>query len=201
MDFVYVWGILRIAGTPPDYDKLGRLQEGVYTYYPFPHHGVTFTVDTSLWDLQTSSSHTVQIAYWPSADELVKLMNNKDDQGVWWLLIFSNNPTASTIDPNNSVSLSKIPSQMDDRFRTDFQFIGFDVIDMSGISALTNIGYTADNIAKLAATTVVINSYGLISSSNDSLIFAEFASEAAPEHAPFFPVEVWGERRAVDTVL
>lgn len=200
MNFEYVWEVLQIRGQPPQDEKF-RLPQGAYKYYPFSHHGSIFTADLDLWDLSplgTSSDGTSNVMHWPNSNEIMDFVAQQCDPDTWLLMVFSDQPLARTIDPGATVELSKFPSSLNCVFPTGFLKVGFDVIDISGLSALTNVGYTADDLSKLAAMAIEINQHGLISTSNGSYRFAEFASLAAPEHAPFFPVEVWVLRPAED---
>jgi|GEM_PF-4797297 len=193
MSFEYIWGVLKIKGNPPSDEKL-RIPSSKYKYYPFLHQGLIFTADPSLWDLSPTGVSTgggSKVSHWPSSNELADFIAGLNEEETWLLLIFSDQPSARTIDPAATVPLTKIPPPLKDGFSS----VGFDVIDMSGLSALTNVGYTEDDLSRFANMTIETNDCGLISTSGDSHRFAEFASSAAPEHAPFFPVEVWGKKR------
>jgi hypothetical protein len=65
------------------------------------------------------------------------------------------------------------------------------VIDFSGLSGLFNVGYSPDNMAALCAEHEIIsNAYGLISDADGADRFVKFATENAPEHAPFIAVRI-----------
>jgi hypothetical protein len=72
----------------------------------------------------------------------------------------------------------------------NYIFLGFDVIDISGLSAIANIGYSHDESVEISNAQIGINEFGLIGSMQDSIKFSKIASLFAVEHAPFFPVEV-----------
>ena len=196
MGFDYVWAIIEISGIPPTGKKLHQYP-GEYTYYPFSHTGTILTVNYALWDLSERVGLTSApiITFWPTPNVISQLVAGELNPDVWYLIVFSDTSSARTIDPSDVISLSRLPLPPVTEFSDNFSSVGFDVIDMSGLSALTNVGYTANDLTTLSETDFGINKFGLIESSNDSLIFAEFASLAAPEHAPFFPVEVWTQTR------
>lgn len=196
MSFEYVWGVLQTRGQPPRNEQF-HLPQRAYKYYPFSHQGSIVTVDFGLWDLSALGAHhdvTPNVVHWPNSNEITDFVAKQRDPDTWLLMIFSDQPLAKTIDPNATVPLSKIPSSLNDVFSTNFAAVGFDVIDISGLSALTNVGYTTDDLSTLADMAIEINQHGLISTANDSFRFAKYASGVVPEHAPFSPVEVWVSR-------
>ena len=75
-------------------------------------------------------------------------------------------------------------------FLKSFYEYGYDVVDLSGISALTNVGYKSEDLYLFE--NIKVNEYGLITLVNEAKKIAEIASRLAPEHAPFFPVVLWG---------
>jgi hypothetical protein len=191
MTFEYVWGFLQTQGHPPTDAKLHTRID--YKLYPFSHHGSIITYDLATWDLPQSESRTdgtLKFKDWPSTDEIIHFVTIQPDSETWFLIALSDQPMASTIDPTASVPLSKIPAFSQDSFLPKFSVLGFDVIDKSGLSSLTNVGYTAQELSALADIIIHINEYGLIKTASDSYKFAQFASHAAAEHAPFFPIEV-----------
>ncbi|MFZ3185830.1 MAG: hypothetical protein WA173_17010 [Pseudomonas sp.] len=193
MSFEYVLETLRVCGHPPTDIKF-RISQKKYKYYPFLHQGSIITADVDLWDFPSVSDLTDGNAnklYWPSASEIADFFAEQRGQDAWFLIAFSDQPLARTIDPSKTAALSKIQPPLSDIFSKRFSSAGFDVIDASGLSALTNVGYTENDLVTLAGVTIDINQYGLISTPGDSYKFSEFASLAAPEHAPFFPIEVW----------
>lgn len=195
MSFDYVWGISRVLGQPPRGEKF-HAHQGEYRYYPFFHQGPIFTADCSLWEFgaaTNSFADSTEIAYWPREDEIAKFVEEEPNR--WLVAILTDKPQAQTIDPAGPVGLSRIPSTSKKTFITEFSIYGYDVVDISGLSALVNVGYTACDLAALKGTPIEINEHGLISTANDGYLFAEFASHAAPEHAPFFPVELWAKPR------
>ena len=192
MCFDYIWAVIELNGTPPTGRKLHQHQSD-YKFYPFAHAEGILTIDFSLWEFTKGEdeSSNVAIIHFPEADTISMFLDEDVAPTKWRLVAFSDSAVASTIDPENSMPLSKISPTAIKQFTANFTMIGFDVIDLSGLSALTNVGFTASDLTSLSGTEIVINQYGLIATANDGRKYGEFASLAAVEHAPFFPVEIW----------
>lgn len=195
MKFDYVWALIEVNGTPPTSNKLHQHQSS-YKFYPFSHTGEIVTTDYSMWDLVEKSGSSLPgvVAHFPEPDVISQFIDGEISLTNWRLVVFSDSSEARTIDPSNPIVLSKIPERLKKRVLTEFISLGFDVIDLAGLSAITNVGYTANDLSLLSGIAIVINKYGLIATASDSQKYGEFASIAAPEHAPFFPVEVWAAR-------
>lgn len=181
MGFDYVWGIIESCVESPNARQFTELKSE-YKFYPLQHEGAIFTADSTFWRNETIA----KVNYWPSTNEIAHiLLSHKLENHL--LVILSDNNSASTIDPNTLVKLSKIPVDV----KKSFEFVdaGFDVIDISGLSALTNIGYASADLSTLD-NNLKVTQYGLIASISEARKFANFASNVAPEHSPFFTVKV-----------
>jgi len=191
--FEYVWRLVQIDGQPPTDEKIHlNSRQRDYIFYPFPHHGLILTIDYRVWDLPKAGSESskapTNIVPWPDAYQLRQFIENKSPSKTPSLIAF----TDQLATPIASPLSSKIPMESAKIFQANFAFVGFDVVDLlTSVSGLTSIGYTPKDISRLAALPPKISDHGLIGTINDARIFAEFASVAAPEHAPFFPIEVW----------
>jgi hypothetical protein len=107
------------------------------------------------------------------------------------IMTFVDKPLAATIEPDKDVPLHKVPSASRVAFEQGFFCTGFDVIDISGLSGVSSIGYSPQEAAEIRKMNIDINQYGLIQSLADANKFADFASDAAEEHAPFEPAQIW----------
>lgn len=197
MKFDYVWALIEVNGAPPTSNKLHQHQSG-YKFYPFSHTEDIVTIDYSVWDLVDKNGDPLPevITRFPEPGVISQFIDGKTSSINWRLVVCSDSSEARTIDPSNPIALSKIPDRSKNRFLTEFISLGFDVIDLAGLSAITNVGYTTNDLSLLSRIAIVINTHGLIATAFDSQKYGEFASIAAPEHAPFFPVEVWCQRPA-----
>lgn len=192
MKFKYVWGLLYISGSPPTTEKLHQRVD--CQFYPFDHSGAVLTIDHDVWDIPKLDDKPYirsKISYWPSATEIDNFINGEDEKDHWRLIALSDQDSAPTIDPENFVKLEEVSLSSMDSFFSGFSEAGFDVIDTSGLSALTNIGYSKIDLIQIEKQHLAINSYGLIKKLGDSYKFAECVSDIAQEHTPFFPVKIW----------
>ena len=196
MSFDYVWAVIGLNGTPPSGKKL-HLQQNDYKYYPFEHTEEILTIDYSLWGFakEEDESSRVAVTHFPDPSTISQFIDKDISLAMWRLVAFCDSPVARTIDPANSMPLSKIPSAAANQLSARFIAIGFDVIDLSGLSALTNVGFTTSDMSSFSGINIDINQYGLIATANGGQKYADFASLAAAEHAPFFPVEIWMANR------
>lgn len=74
-----------------------------------------------------------------------------------------------------------------------WEFLGYDVADTGFTSAISNMGFTADdNLPKLRAQWGdTLNMHHLFNKTDDALRFKEFSNHRVPEHAPFFIYTLW----------
>jgi hypothetical protein len=87
------------------------------------------------------------------------------------------------------VHRSQINEELDNLQLTE---VGFDVVDQwTGLSALANIGYSAEDLLALRNTQFRVNQFGLFDAEEDAVKFADFATVLAPEHAPFIPLRTF----------
>lgn len=190
--FNYIWATMKTMKNPP---SGGRFQShnnefSEYIFYPFPHMGTVFTIDLSVWNSESGpTDENDTIDFWPSSEILSAFYRQTPNPKSTKFLILSNQPTASTIDPDCHVPLLDVRNFPDRK--KNYNLLGHDVIDISGLSAIANIGYSKDESFEISNAKIGINSFGLISSFQDSVKFSEMASLFAIEHAPFFSVEVW----------
>ena len=158
-----------------------------YRFYPAKHSGEILTIDAMLWD--ESKRHTIKrkplLSMWPSTQIVSECLNRSVVARNWVLIAVTQSNVAQTIDPDTSMTLSPLPE-----LSKNFFEVGYDVVDISGLSALANIGYTTQDILQLALNPLRVTAHGLIADLQDAKKFAEFASNAAAEHAPFSPVRV-----------
>lgn len=191
--FGYVWAILKLHGDPPQGSGINNI-ESEYKYYPFDHQGLIVTIDRRLWRGQVTERCKAEksvVSYWPGSAEISSAIEGDCSCGDWLLMALSCESHAQTIDPQAPVELSMIPPHLKGPFSSGFWKAGFDVVDASGLSALTDVGYSSNDLLEIADMEININKYGLISEAADGWGFAKFASHAASEHSPFFPVEIW----------
>lgn len=191
--FNYIWATMKTMKTPQSGVgfHIHNNEFSEYIFYPFPYTETVFTIDLNVWNSVSGPTFNENdiIDFWPNSEILNAFYSEAANPKSTKFLILSNQPTASTIDPDCLVPLLDIRNFPDKK--KNYNFLGHDVIDISGLSAIANIGYSKDESFEISNAKIGINSFGLISSFQDSVKFSEMASLFAIEHAPFFPVEVW----------
>lgn len=191
MGFEYLWGILEAQGVPP-VAEMFHLPKGQYKFYPFSHEGQILTFDEMIWN--SGQQKKSQSIIWPSEKQIedAVLSHNKNFKAI---LAFSDREYALTIKEGDTVKIHKIPEHLNDNFFNNFHQYGYDVVDIAGLSALTNIGYELNDLELFQAANVQVNRYGLIEESYEAIKISDIASQIAVEHAPFLPVQLWGENK------
>lgn len=192
----YVWAVLE-SHRPGILGSLLHEEKTIgYVYYPVSHEDCVLTIDATLW--RYAQPHTefsgAAIYYWPDLNQIAEILDKGRSANSWVLLAISDHSTAMTIDPDIVIPLEPTPP-----LPTYFQEVGYDVADVSGLSALTNIGYTHQDLAQFQSLSVKPTIFGLIEDRVAAENFAQLASRAASEHAPFFPVRIIANK-SVDLV-
>ncbi len=184
MGFDFLLATLLTNALPPLGTALHK-QKGDVFYAPISHEGVIYTIDDEIWKAQG--------------------LRNTDDLKYLFppAYAYSENPASAMA--NKSIALaalaefslfhpfgseSPVELQKLSKKTTLFSEKGFDVIDASGLSALTNIGYSKSEFDEIERLNIKTNENGLIENASDAYKFAAMASDICIEHAPFFPVRI-----------
>lgn len=180
MNKLYLFLVMSVIGDAPSRDVMTK-DSGEYIFMPLGGDRV-FTVDESVWNAVGSKAEQVLI---PSTGQGNIILQDKIRQGM--TVFFGLVPEHEIEIPGRGMTeleLYESPS--------NYRVIdaGYDVIDSFGVSAISNIGYTQDEVETLKGLEIAINQYGLISSHDAGVRFAEFADQYAEEHAGFFPVYI-----------
>lgn len=71
-------------------------------------------------------------------------------------------------------------------------FPGFDIADLSGISALSNCEYSPQEKERLARFWEArLNAFGLLATDDDAKEFRQLSNSRVPEHSPFWVFGIW----------
>lgn len=190
MNDQYILAIVEADCSPPTGSQLhdGRSE---YFFYPPKHDGDILTIDAMLWGEPKShaSERKPVVSMWPDAQFVSECLARLATANNWTLFATTQSSVGQTIDPDTSMVLTPLP-----QLSQSFFDAGYDVVDISGLSALTNVGYTSHDASLLPQHPMKITAHGLIAELRDAQEFAEFASKVAPEHAPFSPVKVLANR-------
>lgn len=71
-----------------------------------------------------------------------------------------------------------------------FDKLGFDVVDSTGLSALTNIGYNDSDLLLLNGENIKTNDYGLLADKESANEYSTLSKNHSPEHSPFYVLSI-----------
>ena len=165
-----------------------------YTFYPLPNNGPVWTLDDQLWRATTDRSGNSAAAFALEMQEAVDASGLIASDQQWLAGVID----ASHFWPVGSQGELALPEFSEWQAHAEIKAansLGFDVLDPTGLSALTNVGFTPDDIESIAKLSLAGNENGLLIDARSAERFAKFASSAAPEHAPFVGVEVFAVSR------
>ncbi len=195
MLFEYVWKMLSVQGDPP-VGKNFSIMDGEYRFYPYAHRGNVYTFDTTVWSHIVSEGKKMDnphVITNPEKEQIADTLLQDDKCDSIRIFALSNERLMPAIGETYKVKINRIPQQQLEIFLKKFVDLGYDIIDLFGISGIANIGYKDEVLHFFEGTK--INEFGLISNSEDAIRIANLVSNLVPEHAPFFPVNLWGCRR------
>jgi hypothetical protein len=163
MNFQYIWAILKTKKDIPIglNFQARNLVNTDFIFYPFQYEKNVFTIDLSVWmsNKNDVTKRHEEIIFWPNLIKIKNFIKEKIDSDTKYLLVLSDKPYAQTIDPNNQaplVDISEVAGLL-----TDFTILGYDVVDISGLSAIVNIGYSNDEFLDIENAKIEINDFGL----------------------------------------
>ena len=181
MDDSYIFLVVLVSGKPPNGIER-RAHRKDYIFSPLGGNSV-FTVDIDSWE---SDQYKLQRSFFPNYSEY-NLIASKGLELKEGVLVGLSNEKKLMIPGRGAATLEKfIPSE---NFENQ-SYIGYDVVDAFGLSALVNIGYTSEEMSAIEELGIEIGCHGLIRYRDDAIKFARFAESSAMEHAPFYPINV-----------
>lgn len=161
-----------------------------YTFYPLPNSGPVWTLDDQLWRAAADRSSNSTAAFSLEMQEAIAASAALPSDQRWLAGVIE----AAHFWPVGSQGELALPEFSEWQVHTGVKSatsLGFDVLDPMGLSALTNVGFTSDEAKSVAGLGFVGNENGLLIDAKSAERFARFASNSAPEHAPFVGVEVF----------
>ena len=185
----YIWGIFHFSNSIPNDRMFINVNSDECKFYPFDHKGHIFTIDSSLW---VSEIENEEIFY-PDMERIqaeLLAQQNTENRMVKMIACYSK-PVVKTIDANNDMTICSLSADMNKLLCSNYTNIGFDIVDVTGISGLTNIGYNSQESKNIISLSLSINEWGLIDNKENAGLFASLVSNIASEHAPFLPMSVW----------
>jgi hypothetical protein len=190
MSFRYVLIAFSTAASPPD---SGTLKSGKdFTFAPLAAAGPIYTIDVDLWEQKKGAPEVPAQTFCPGPKDVLSAWERSKNENCTFLMgLTQSNHFVPPGSPDVKLPLNRASDLLENsEMLVD---LGFDVIDqLTGISGLTNIGYSPDDLKGLEEAEIGINSYNLLLDADAAQKFSVFASRAAQEHAPFIPVRVVG---------
>ncbi|MCE9886316.1 MULTISPECIES: hypothetical protein [Hafniaceae] len=189
----YVWGIFEYLPPVPNKNMFTNAQGACF--YPFEHQGDIFTIDSDLW-----VDSVVEANYYPNSDVIRSEITSRDntpDNKTIKLIAFYSKPSVSVLGSIDNVTLLEISHKSINALKSNYYNIGFDVVDITGLSGLANIGFDPEQLSDVDALKIKMSRWGLVVCARDAKKLAELFSILAPEHAPFIYLEIWMKKSKV----
>lgn len=189
-DFVLV--AFAAHGNSPLVSGLRNMSQG-YQFAPLASDGSIYTADIDLWLLRGSSKVNNRAQFFcpqhSTIVEAIKLAKHDDSYFVVALTHLAEFDPPGTSGVH--LQLESWPKLIEGFNNISLTDVGFDVVDQwTGLSALANVGYGADDLVLLKSMRLQTNQFGLLATESDATKFVNFASVTVPEHAPFIPVKI-----------
>ena len=183
----YMLATLLAEGVVPQGAMLHR-PRGQYDFYPFSNDGSVWTIDPEVWRACAVGAASIQAWFPLDIDDLIDVVCNRSVGSVL-LGGIVDNALFQAIGYEKAIHLPSLEEWKSRIGVTNTRSLGFDVLDAMGLSALTNIGFLHSELTELSHD-LVMNEFGLFPDAGCAAKFAKFSDSVAPEHAPFFGVEI-----------
>ena len=175
-------------GTPPLVNRLKNVS-GDYKFSPLASEGFVYTIDTALWSSYIGDDSST---FCPDCSTITQAMKLAENDNCFFIAGLTHlaefDPPGS---PDVHIPLMNWTQFLEESDNMQLTEVGFDVVDQwTGISALSNIGYTTDDLLLLENEQLQVNQFGLFDTEGEATEYANFATVIAPEHAPFVPLKV-----------
>lgn len=179
-----------IGGVPPRGAEL-RVASRTYRFAPLSD-GPIYTADWSVWPTADPASLR-ETSFCPGLSQIMSaLAQARRDNGHFVMALTDRVEFDPPGSPGVHLPLERASRIVYEAAELRLVNAGYDVVDQwTGLSALVNLGYSADDLAALVKLNVRTNQNGLFESVGTAIRFAQFAAMAASEHAPFVPVNVF----------
>ncbi len=191
MQFNFVLVAFTNHGKPPLTSVLKSAGKG-YRFAPLADDGPIYTADIGLWSKGHGVIDERTETFCPRYSTITQAMTLAERDNCYFILALTH---LAEFDPPGSsdvyLSLASGSQIVEEFSAMELTEVGFDVVDQwTGLSALANVGYSADDCAELENMQLAVNQFGLFTVMENAEKFVRFASAAAPEHAPFIPVKI-----------
>ncbi len=176
----YVFVVMAVVGDPPSGNEIG-IVSGDYTFAPFGGSRI-YTLDDEVW---CATGQCAEPFFFPKATDYNEMFWNS--RGSQSTVLVGLVDVGELYVPGRGITILE---QLD--LGNEFKSfdLGYDVVDSFGLSAITNVGYSKDDMSDIMELGCSVNQYGLIGKRECSDVFVEFVNETTTEHAPFYSVEV-----------
>jgi hypothetical protein len=188
-NFDSVLMVFSCDGVPPQGRDIKRSGKD-HQFAPLIGEMPVFTVDQDLWRHFSSERNEQHSDCAPSYSKISRIIDEALRNNLYCVVALTSMKHITPLGATGSdLPLVSWTSLMADKSCNEFVHMGCDVIDKwTGISALVNIGYNAQDLEILSGFAFKTNSYGLFQSSDEADAFAKIADSVAPEHSPFISV-------------
>ncbi len=176
---LYIFAILLIKEKILKINKANKNSK--FVFMPFKSDN-QITIDEDIWK---SFHNETAILYYPNKQEydlfLSKVLNGK------YKIIIALIDKSNIYIPGRGV-VKLIEFKVPKGYRI-IEF-GYDIVDLFGLSAITNIGYTQEEMASILTLNLSTTKYGLLINKKDAEKFIEYADKHILEHTPFIALKL-----------
>ena len=176
---LYIFAVLSARGEAPNSMKIKFNKD--YKFMPFGGYEV-YTIDRNIWE---SIGGKPTLSFFPTVSECNIFFDKALNSETTVLIALTDKPQLD-IPGRGLTSLEPYIKPLNGNLVD----VGYDVTDLFGLSAITNIGYSMDAFSSILDLDIATTEYGLISNLSDALRFAKFADNYALEHSPFLPLKI-----------
>lgn len=192
MPFEYIFIAFATRQSPPIGSTMKTARNN-YFFASLCHDDLIYTADYEVWSGNTNENgkKLEQYSFCPSGEAIISALKQSENNCHVILALTE----LSRIDPPGSqdvyLELETIQSFANQINAARLIEIGFDVVDQwTGLSVLTNVGYSKGEVVDLPKLDIKTNQFGLLASIDDAIKFVAFASNAVPEHLPLIAVKI-----------
>jgi hypothetical protein len=191
MSFNYILIAFSTLGYPPHCATIQNTRKD-YFFAPLCHDGLICTADFDLWSKSDTVPDSESRVFCPQEQDILNALLRTQNEGWRFLMALTERHEFDTPgSPSVCLSLELASNLIRETKAVGLIELGFDVVDQwTGLSALANVGYSADDVKALIKLKLKTNQFGLFDNIDDGFKFAEFAIGAVPEHAPFLPIKI-----------
>lgn len=192
MSYEFILIAFDSLGSPPCGVSMRNTRKD-YFFAPLCHDGLIYTADLDLWSKVDVMPDSESRVFCPQKQDILSALSRTQNEDRHFLMALTDHREFDPPGPPNThLSLVSVSNLIQEIKAIGLVELGVDVVDQwTGLSALANVGYSADDVMALEKLKLTTNQFGLFDNIDDGLKFVSFAENAIPEHTPFVPLKIF----------